>query len=499
LFGYLLKYIPFKISREATDMEFEWLSSRIADESIELVLIFNESGGILYGNRTAAVKLAYDRDKLTRCSMSQIFRQDFPESPDGFIAFVKKSMEGDREMTMYRSNNSCFSVNVRIFPEDGADAYLLLAEDISAQKNMNLRIRELKERESENNRVRNEFTANVTHELRTPVNGIKGHVLELMEEIEDPGQKKTLEIILHCCDNMSTIINDVLDFAKLESGKFAIDERPFDFQEMMDKVIATHSAAVNKKELHMSVDIDEKIPRKLIGDELRLTQILNNLLSNAIKFTTVGYVNVTVEMTGRAGDEVELFFMVRDSGIGISQEEQDRLFRSFSQVDASITRRFGGTGLGLAIAKQLVELMYGDIHVESEKGKGSVFSFSVKLKSEQISEDQQNQVYVHRFEHSREEEEQNVGRLMQFGEAENKAELKKRMDKLVLSIEMGAWDKAEILASTLKALIETGDDDLKRQELRMEMAIRKANYDRSMDMYGRFKDAITQRLGDLWS
>lgn len=332
-------------------MEFEWLNSRIADETVELVLLFNEEGSILYGNQTAAARLEYDRDKLTRCKMSQIFRQDFPNSSDGFITFVKKSMKNVKEMTMYRSNNSCFSVNVRIFPQDGMDAYLLLAEDISAQKNMNMRIRELKEKESENNRARNEFTANVTHELRTPVNGIKGHVMELVEEVTDPDQKKTLDIVLICCDNMLTIINDILDFAKLESGKFVIDEKPFDFQEMMDKVVATHSAVVNKKELHMSVDIDEKIPHKLIGDELRLVQILNNLLSNAIKFTMVGYVNLVVGMTRQVNDEVELFFMVRDSGIGISQNEQDRLFQSFSQVDASITRRFGGTGLGLAITK----------------------------------------------------------------------------------------------------------------------------------------------------
>lgn len=480
-------------------MEFEWLNSRIADETMELVLLFNEEGSILYGNQTAAAKLEYDGDKLEKCSMSQIFRQDFPNSPDGFITFVKKSMKGVKEMTMYRSNNSCFSVNVRIFPDDKSDAYLLLAEDISAQKNMNMRIRELKEREDDNNRARNEFTANVTHELRTPVNGIKGHVLELLEEIENPIHKKTLDIILSCCDNMSTIINDVLDFAKLESGKFVIDEKPFDFQEMMDKVIATHSAVVNKKELHMSVDIDDKIPRKLIGDELRLTQILNNLLSNAIKFTMVGYVNVVVGMTRRVNDEVELFFMVRDSGIGISQKEQDRLFQSFSQVDASITRRFGGTGLGLAITKQLVELMHGDIHVESEKGKGSAFSFSVKLKSEQVLDEAQSQVYVNWAEYVKDGENGSVDRLMQFGEEENRKELKKRMDKLVLSIEMGAWDKAELLASTLKALLESaGDEELKRLVLRMEMAIRKSNYDKSMEMYGKLKGAITERVGDIW-
>ena len=477
-------------------MEFEWLGSRIADETMELVLVFNEEGSILYGNQTAAAKLEYDSDKLIKCSMSQIFRQDFPNSPDGFITFVKTSMKGVKEMTMYRRNNSCFSVNVRIFPEDGMDAYLLLAEDMSAQKNMNMRIRELKEKESENNRARNEFTANVTHELRTPVNGIKGHVMELVEEVTDPEQKKTLDIVLSCCDNMLTIINDILDFAKLESGKFVIDERPFDFQEMMDKVIATHSAVVNKKELHMSVDIDEKIPRKLIGDELRLVQILNNLLSNAIKFTTVGYVNVVVGMTRRVNDEVELFFMVRDSGIGISQKEQDRLFQSFSQVDASITRRFGGTGLGLAITKQLVELMQGDIQVKSEKGKGSAFSFFIKLKTSQNISDTQNEVYESWAAFTKEESGEEDD-FMQFGESRNKEELKKRMDKLAMSIELGAWDKAELLASTVKTLVQGSDDDMRRQVLRMETAIRKSDYEKSMEKFDAVKQALAERIGEL--
>ena len=247
----------------------------------------------------------------------------------------------------------------------------------------------------------------------------------------------------------------------------------------------------------MSVDIDEKIPRKLIGDELRLVQILNNLLSNAIKFTTVGYVNVVVGMTRRVNDEVELFFMVRDSGIGISQKEQDRLFQSFSQVDASITRRFGGTGLGLAITKQLVELMHGDIHVQSEKGKGSAFSFSVKLKSEQVLDDKQSQVYVNWADYVNKEDNKGTDLIMQFGGTENKEELKKRMEKLVLSIELGAWDKAEMLASTVKALVEQGDDDLKRQVLRLEMAIRKSNHDKSMDMYEKLKTALVERVGEF--
>ena len=478
-------------------MEFEWLNSRIADETIELVLVFNEKGEILFINRTAEQKLEYEKDELTKCTMPQIFRQDFPKMEKGDPFFDKAVLLDKKETTMYRKNSSCFSVNVRIYPAEEVGIYVLMAEDITARKDMNARIRKLKEEEKENHRARNEFTANVTHELRTPVNGIRGHVMTLLDQVQDKEQRRTLDIILYCCDNMSAIINNILDFAKLEAGKFTIEEKEFDFYKMMDRVIETHSTEINKKELRMSVDIDENIPQLLIGDELRLVQILNNLLSNAIKFTMVGYVNVLVSKTMQVNDEVELFFMVKDSGIGISKAEQDRLFQSFSQVDASITRRFGGTGLGLAITKQLLELMQGDIHLESEKGKGSTFSFSVKLKTSQNVNETNGEIYGTWANFAKEEENEDAERFLYFGEDENKKELKKRMDKLVLSIELGAWDKAEMLASTIKALVEKGDDDIKKQVLRMEMAIRKCNYEKSMTMYENAKKALMERLGEI--
>lgn len=476
-------------------MKFEWLNSQIVDEIVELILIFNENGEILFSNRTAEKKLEYEKDELAKCSMTEIFRQDFSKSKEGYQDFDKERL--GEETAMYRKNSSCFSVKVRIFPTEEVGIYILMAEDITSQKEMNMRIRELKEDEENNRKARNEFTANVTHELRTPVNGIKGHVMALLDGVQSEEQRRTLEIILYCCDNMSAIINNILDFAKLEAGKFSIEEKEFDFYKMMDRVIATHTAEINKKELRLSVDIDEKIPRLLIGDELRLGQILNNLLSNAIKFTMVGYVNVVVGKMMQVNDEVELFFMVRDSGIGISQKEQDRLFQSFSQVDATITRRFGGTGLGLVITKQLVELMHGDIHLESEKGKGSAFSFYVKLKTNQCMDEMNKKVYGRWADFTKEEGGKDADSLYQFGEAENKEELKKRMDKLVLSIELGAWEKAEMLASTIKALVEKSDDDMKRQVLRLEMAIRKGNHDKSMDMYEKVKKILAERIGEL--
>ena len=267
---------------------------------------------------------------------------------------------------------------------------------------------------------------------------------------------------------------------------------------MMDRVIATHITEINKKELRLNVDIGDNIPQFVIGDELRLSQILNNLLSNAVKFTSIGNVSVSVSKTMQMRDEVELFFMVKDSGIGISRKEQDSLFESFSQVDASITRRFGGTGLGLAITKQLVEMMNGNIHVESEKGKGSTFSFFIRLRTAQSESEGEKGADLYRKWSNYEEGEGDGGEaIFRFGEADNRAELKKRMDKLVLSIELGTWDKAEVLASTVKSLVDKGDDDLKRQVLRMEMAVRKAKYEKSMEAYQKVRQMLSERIGDL--
>ncbi len=482
-------------------MELKWLNSRLADELTELILVFNERGDILFCNRTAADRLEYTRAELEGCGMARIFRQEFPET-ENEEGFDRKRLEDKigasrcAELAMYRKNSSCFPADVRIFASDEAGTFVLLAEDLTERKEMNMRIRKLKEDETQNLRARNEFTANVTHELRTPINGIKGHVLTLVDKVEDAEQKKTLEIVLYCCDNMLAIINNILDYAKLETGKFTIDEREFDFYKMMERVVATHSVEINKKELRLRVSVDDKIPQLLIGDELRLVQILNNLMSNAVKFTSIGYVDLAVSKTRQINDEVELFFMVKDSGIGMSPTEQDKLFQSFTQADASITRRFGGTGLGLSITKQLVELMQGDIQVKSEKGKGSTFSFYVKLKTSQSISGAQNEVYESWAAFTKEESGEEEDDFMQFGEERNKEELKKRMEKLAMSIELGAWDKAELLASTVKTLVQGSDDDMRRQVLRMEMAVRKGSYEKSMEKYDAVKQALTERIGE---
>lgn len=473
-------------------MDREWMDAEVIEKMQEMVFIFGQTGEILYSNRSAMEKLDYTREELEGKNVTGLFWQEFQNGDGSFAPYDRDKLTGKPETVIYRKNSSCFPVAMHCFRlENGMDC--LLAEDVTWRNNMDVRLRKLKEEEETNRRERNEFTANVTHELRTPVNGIKGHVSTLLEVIEDESQRKTLEIILYCCDNMSAIINNILDFSKMEAGKFSLDETEFDFYKMMDQVLSTHMAEIHKKELQLSVYMDEHIPQFVVGDALRIGQILNNLLSNAVKFTMVGQISVDVSKTMQMNDEIELFFMVKDTGIGVPKEKQDKLFESFKQADASITRRFGGTGLGLSIVKQLVEMMNGTIRVESEKGKGSCFSFNIKLRTSQsVNESPELNETFQKWKHFTEGKSQESGEVFGgFGAGSDQAELHKRMEKLVLSIELGSWEKAETLAESIKALTQkSGRDDMKKPILQLQMAIRKENYEKSIAAYEKLKTEL---------
>lgn len=467
----------------------------IIEETFEIVIAFDRNGKILFGNKSAREKLDYSEEELKECNMTGIFWQEFRAENQSFAPFDVEKLTEKQETVMYRKNSSCFPVSLRFHFEEDETGYLF-AEDLTWNKDMDVRLRKLKEAEDMNRRLRNEFTANVTHELRTPVNGIKGHVTTLLDGNLDENQRKTLEIILYCCDNMSSIINNILDFSKMESGKFALNEEEFDFYKLIDQVFATHMTEINKKELKFSVYVDESIPQFIIGDGLRIGQILNNLLSNAVKFTLMGQISVDISKTMQVNDEIELFFMVKDTGIGISKEQQDSLFESFNQVDASITRRFGGTGLGLSITKQLVEMMNGTVHVKSEKGKGSAFSFNIRLHTSQnVNESQDLKEAFAKWNNLTGDMEEDASEdFMEFGSEDNLAEFEKRMEKLILSIELGSWEKAETLAESIKVLLQNGGKEFKNPILRMEMAVRKENYEKSMEACDKIKAALREKL-----
>jgi len=302
------------------------------------------------------------------------------ETDDEVLA-TKKSLR--YETAVHAKDGTIYNVIVAKTPlvaEDGAIVGIAsVTTDISEQKRTAAVLERARVSAEAAVQVKSRFLANMSHELRTPLNGVVGMASLLENTALDAKQRRFVRTLKSSAEALITLINDVLDLSKAEAGKLELARAPFELRRELEQVVGLFGARAHDKGIEIAAHIARDVPATIRGDSIRLRQVLGNLVNNAVKFTESGAVLLAVTVDPSEGEEVILDFSVTDTGLGISVDEQRRIFEAFEQADGSVTRKFGGTGLGLAISRQLVELMHGSTDLESEPGRGSRFSFRIPV------------------------------------------------------------------------------------------------------------------------
>ena len=353
----------------------------------DAIIIMDDEGLISFVNRTCTMMLGYTKEEMLNADLHELIAppQYLSSFRHGFRTF-KTTGEGlvigrTLEIEARRKNGSIFPVELSISSLKMNDSWYSIGiiRDITERRRAEIDILEASEAAENASRTKSEFLANMSHEIRTPLNAMIGATALLLETDIDDEQLKLLEMMHASGESLLTLINNILDISRIEAGRITLEEIPFNLNDLLKRICDTLAVRSSEKNLEMTYEIKPGVPHHLLGDPNRLIQILVNLIGNAIKFTEKGSIRVSVEDMETTGNNPILKFSISDTGIGIPSAKLESIFNTFTQADASVTRKFGGTGLGLAISRKLIHLMQGDISVDSTRGEGSTFSFTAKF------------------------------------------------------------------------------------------------------------------------
>jgi PAS domain S-box-containing protein len=346
----------------------------VVEDGSDIILIVDYDGTILYHNHSVKETLGYKTGSLVGKNFFNFISPDsLPHLKKEFNKSTKRAFNKSIEFQFICKDKTYKYLefnSVNLKQQEGIDGLILDCRDISQRKKDAeelLRAQKAKE----------QFLANISHEIRTPINGISGMAALLNQNPTKEERQTYLNAIKSAADNLKVIINDILDLASIESGKLQFEKIGFNLNDLLHSLIETFGVQAAEKGIELSYTLSKEANKVFIGDPVRLNQVLINLISNAIKFTHTGYIRVAIQVEKIKGKIYRLRFDISDTGIGIPKDKLQKIFESFSQADASVTRKYGGTGLGLTIVKQLVELQDGTIRVKSKENEGSTFTFTI--------------------------------------------------------------------------------------------------------------------------
>lgn len=382
--GVLFNAFLRDISERTEDALYRTRMAALVDSSYDAIIGKDITGKIISWNLGAERVYGFTEEEAVGQTIAIILPPGVEQEEPELAHAVRTGLRLDQfEAVRRRKDGTLIPVSLTVSPIADNNATIIgsstIERDVTDSKRQKEELQQAKEAAEEATRMRAEFLANVSHELRTPMSAIIGMTQITLDETITADVRDYVQTANDAAHSLLTLLNDILDFSKIESGKFTIANEPFGLREVIDETVRTLSTRAFEKGIELACEIESACPDNLIGDPIRLRQVLTNLISNSIKFTDKGEVVFAVNAKRKWPREARLRFSIRDTGVGIPEEDQRRILEPFTQVDASWTRRYGGTGLGLAICNELIQLMGGRMSVESEVDVGSCFSFQLSF------------------------------------------------------------------------------------------------------------------------